>query len=170
MAVAASLGTAAWSTQSQAQSATTTTGMPTAPAASAPTPAAKSTAAAVKPQSSSQVETRITQLHRELKITSAQEADWKQLAQDMRDNAHDMSGLVQERNETKAMSAVDNLKNYEKIADAHADGLKKIVPDFEKLYDSMSPSQQKTADTVFSQRVNARVRTTATPSSPATKS
>ena len=40
-----------------------------------------------------------------------------------------------------------------------------VRTDFEKLYDKMSPAQKKTADTVFNQRLNQRVRTTATPSS-----
>jgi protein CpxP len=185
LAAVAALGTgvAAWSPLAQAQSATSTTGMPAAPAAAAPNasmpaaaapsstaPAApKAAAQAVKPQSDAQVEAHIKQLHSQLKITSAQEDSWKAMAQDMRDNAKDMSGLIQARNSTKPMTAVDNLKNYEQIADAHADGLKKIVPDFEKLYDSMSPAQKKTADTVFNQRVNQRVRTTAAPSSAPTK-
>jgi hypothetical protein len=143
---------------------------PMAPAAgtSPPSSAAMSSAPSAKPRSDTQVEARITQLHKELKITSAQESDWSKLAQDMRDNAHDMSSLLQERNaaaKAHPMTAVDNLKNYEQITDAHADGLKKLVPDFETLYGEMSPAQKKAADTVFNQRVNQRVRTTATPSS-----
>ncbi|HXR86498.1 MAG TPA: Spy/CpxP family protein refolding chaperone [Stellaceae bacterium] len=119
----------------------------------------------LKPRSDAQVEARIAQLHKELKITKDQESDWNALAQDMRDNGRAMSSEIQARNGTKPMNAVDNLKSYARIADTHADGLKKIVPDFEKLYDSMSPEQKKTADTVFNQRVNQRVRTTAAPSS-----
>jgi periplasmic protein CpxP/Spy len=168
LAAAAVLGTglAGWSPLAQAQTTTGTTGQP---AANAMAPAAPQAASMVKPQSDMQVEAHIKQLHGQLKITSAQEDDWKTLASDMRDNAKDMSGLIRERNQTKPMTAVDNLKNYEKIADAHADGLKKIVPDFQKLYDEMSPAQKKTADTVFDQRVTQRVRTTAAPSSAATK-
>lgn len=174
LAASALLGVGlAWSPLAQAQSsamppsATTAAPSTSAPMAQAPSstgPAAS--AQTVKPRSDAQVEARITQLHKELKITQKQESDWNKLAQDMRDNAHDMSALLQDRNNTarsKPMNAVDNLKNYEKIADAHADGLKKIVPDFETLYDSMSPAQQKTADHVFNERVNQRVRTTATP-------
>lgn len=173
MAAAAALGTglSAWSPFAQAQSSSTATTPPSATSA-APMAAAPSSTAAkaqtVKPTSNSQVEARITQLHRELKITKDQETDWNTMAQDMRDNAQKMASLIQERNnaaKSKPMNAVDNLKNYQEIADAHADGLKKIVPDFEKLYDEMSPAQKKTADTVFNQRVNQRVRTTATPSS-----
>jgi len=156
----------AWSPLAQAQS-----GNPNSPAPMAQAPDASSSATSaqgVKPRSDAQVEGRITQLHKELKITSAQENDWNKLAQDMRDNAHDMSSLLQERNaaaKSHPMNALDNLKNYEKITDAHADGLKKIVPDFETLYGEMSPGQKKAADTVFNQRVSQRVRTTATPSS-----
>lgn len=189
MAAAAALGTglSAWSPLAHAQSSSTTT---TPPSATSPAPMAPSTGASsapsaapsvtsapssasakaqtVKPTTNSQVEARITQLHRELKITKDQETDWNTMAQDMRDNAQQMASLIQKRNDaakSKPMNAVDNLKNYQEIADAHADGLKKIVPDFEKLYDEMSPAQKKTADTVFNQRVNQRVRTTATPSS-----
>jgi hypothetical protein len=118
-------------------------------------------------RSDAKVEARIAQLHKELKITKDQESDWNTLAQDMRQNAQRMSSLLQERaaaSKSKPMNAVDNLKSYEQITDAHAEGLKKITPDFEKLYDEMSPAQKKTADTVFNQRVNQRVRTTATPS------
>ncbi|HEY3917414.1 MAG TPA: Spy/CpxP family protein refolding chaperone [Stellaceae bacterium] len=172
LAATALLGTGlAWSPLARAQSAATPPSATSAPMAQTPSagtsnaPAAR--AQAVKPRSDAQVEARITQLHKQLKITQAEESDWNNVAQDMRDNAHDMSTLIQDRDNTassKPMNAVDNLKNYEKIADAHADGLKKIVPDFETLYNAMSPAQQKTADHVFNARVNQRVRTTATPS------
>jgi uncharacterized membrane-anchored protein YhcB (DUF1043 family) len=174
LAAAAALGSGlAWSPLAQAQSgaqsgaAAPMTSAPS-PSAAAPCSHASSRAQAVKPRSDAQVEARITHLHKELKITQDQESDWNALAQDMRDNARQMSGLLAERasaGKSKPMNAVDNLKSYEKITDAHAEGLKKITPDFEKLYNEMSPSQKKTADTVFNQRVNQRVRTTATPSS-----
>ena len=175
VAAAAAIGSGlAWSPLALAQSSTTTPTAPpsassTAPASSTNTHRATAPSAstqAAKPRSDAQVEARITQLHKELKITNDQESDWNTLAQDMRDNARAMSSEIETRSSTKSMNAVDNLKSYAKIADTHADGLKKIVPDFEKLYDAMSPAQKKTADTVFNQRVNQRVRATATPSSP----
>jgi len=49
------------------------------------------------------------------------------------------------------MSAVDDLRSYQKLADAHADGLKKLVPAFEALYNTMSQDQKKTADAVFAE-------------------
>jgi len=134
---------------------------PTSPSTGAPT---------VKPPSDAQVEARITQLHKQLKITKDQESDWNAVAQDMRDNAHAMSSTINDRNGTKPMNAADNLKSYAQIADTYADGLKKIAPDFEKLYDVMSAAQKKIADTVFNQRINQRVRTTAAPAATANHS
>ncbi|HEY1505254.1 MAG TPA: Spy/CpxP family protein refolding chaperone [Stellaceae bacterium] len=169
LAAAAAIGSGlVWSPlAARAQSNATPPAAASDAAPMAQTPTAGASAQTVKPRSDAQVEARITQLHKELKITKDQESDWNALAQDMRDNAHAMSSEIEARNGTKPMNAVDNLKSYAKIADTHADGLKKIVPDFEKLYDAMSPAQKKTADTVFNQRVNQRVRTTATPSSSA---
>lgn len=178
LAASALLGAGlAWSPLAQAQStgatppsATMNAPSSAAPMAQAPRTAAPSSAAArtdtAKPRSNSQVEAHITQLHKQLKITQDQESDWNKMAQDMRDSAQQMSSLVAQRNDAakgKPMNAVDNLKNYAEIADAHADSLKKITPDFEALYDKMSPAQQKTADHLFNQRISQRVRTTAAP-------
>ncbi|HLI21554.1 MAG TPA: Spy/CpxP family protein refolding chaperone [Stellaceae bacterium] len=164
-AAAAALGTglSGWSSLAQAQSAGTTT----PPGMQSTAPSSPATAQNAKPRSDAQVEARIKQLHSQLKITKDQENDWGAVAQDMRDNAQQMASLLQDRAaaKSKPMTAVDNLKNYEQIVDAQADGLKKITPDFEKLYDEMSPAQKKTADTIFNQRLNQRLRTTATPSS-----
>jgi len=96
------------------------------------------------------VETRIKDLHQKLKITPAQESQWNEFAQVMRENAQAIDAVLKERAENlHAMNAVEDLRSYEKLADAHADGLKKLVPAFETLYNSMSADQKKTADTVF---------------------
>jgi hypothetical protein len=47
------------------------------------------------------------------------------------------------------MTAVDDLKSYGEIADAHANGIKKLTPVFADLYTSMSDVQKKEADTLF---------------------
>ena len=181
LAASALLGAGlAWTPLAQAQStgaqspgsATPPSATMSAPMAQAPRSAAPASSTAstdtVKPRSDAQVEARITQLHKQLKITQDQESDWNKVAQDMRDGAQHMSSLIQDRNaaaKSKPMNAVDNLKNYAQIADAHADNLKKITPDFESLYGKMSPAQQKIADHLFNQRINQRVRTTAAPAS-----
>ncbi len=68
----------------------------------------------------------------------------------MRDNASSVHSLVEQRKaQAGQMTAVDDLKSYEAITDAHADGLKKLIPAFEQLYTSMSDDQKKTADQIF---------------------
>ena len=97
------------------------------------------------------IEQRITTLHDKLKITKDQEATWTNVAQAMRENETTIGGLIHERHEhPAAMTAVDDLESYQKIAQAHADGLKKVVSAFESLYDMMSEAQKKNADMVFS--------------------
>ena len=54
------------------------------------------------------------------------------------------------------MTAVDDLKSYSEIADAHADGLKKFTPAFEPLYAGMSDAQKKSADTLFRQHKHTK--------------
>ena len=96
------------------------------------------------------VEARIMELHAKLKITPAQEELWNNVAQVMRDNAKTMEALIKARVEkASTMTAVEDLKSYGEIADAHADGLKQFIPVFEPLYVSMSDAQKKDADRLF---------------------
>jgi protein CpxP len=96
------------------------------------------------------VEKRISDLHRKLHITAGQETQWTVVAQAMRDNAKSMDTLIKERTaNAKSMTAVDDLRSYEKLAEAHEDGLKKFIPVFQALYDSMSNDQKKSADAAF---------------------
>jgi hypothetical protein len=96
------------------------------------------------------VEARIKELHAKLEITPAQEESWNSVAQVMRDDAKTMEALIKARSEkASAMSAVDDLKSYGEIAEAHANGLKKFTSVFEPLYAGMSDAQKKSADTLF---------------------
>jgi hypothetical protein len=95
-------------------------------------------------------EARIRQLHDQLKITAAQETLWTEVAQTMRSNDEKMDLLTTARHEKSAtMSAVQDLRSYGEISEAHALGIKTFVPVFEKLYDSMSAAQKVDADSVF---------------------
>ena len=176
IAAAAAIGSGLAGSPLAASSAWAQSGTAASPAASAapmtqaPAPSSSASTQAVKPRSDAQVDARIKQLHKQLKITKDQESDWNAVAQDMRDNARAMSSTINDRNGIKPMNAADNLKSYAQIADTYADGLKKIAPDFEKLYDAMSAAQKKIADTVFNQRINQRVRTTAAPAATANHS
>lgn len=100
--------------------------------------------------SADRMELRIKQLHDQLHITAAQETLWAPVAQAMRDSGTAMrASMVDRSTRLKTMTAVDDLKSYEVIADKHAEGLKQLIPAFETLYVSMTPAQQKNADHVF---------------------
>jgi protein CpxP len=98
------------------------------------------------------VEQRITKLHASLKITPEQDTKWNGVAQAMRENAASMDKLVGATRTTppQNMTAVEDLKTYQKFAQAHVDGLKNLISSFGTLYDSMSDAQKKIADGVFS--------------------
>ena len=71
----------------------------------------------------------------------------------MRDNAQAMSDLKKQRAaDAQTMNAVDVVKSYESVIEAHEDGMKKFVPPFEALYNTMSDAQKKTADSLFRTR------------------
>jgi hypothetical protein len=97
------------------------------------------------------VEQRITNLHAELKITAGEEALWNNVAQAMRENAAAMQKLAAAKTvqAPQGMTAIDDLKGYEKFAQAHVDGLKNLRSSFETLYASFPDPQKKVADQVF---------------------
>jgi protein CpxP len=96
------------------------------------------------------VEARITNMHAKLKITQAQEDQWAKVAQVLRDNEKTIEPLIKARAENaRTRTAVDDLKSYGEITDAHADGIKKLTPVFATLYDGMSDAQKKEADALF---------------------
>lgn len=100
------------------------------------------------------VESRITTLRSQLKITPEQEATWNDVAQAMRDNARAMEEL--ERQQDAAIdtaTAPDMIETYGKTMETHAENIQKFSGVFQALYDSMSDAQKKTADEVFRARV-----------------
>jgi len=101
-------------------------------------------------QSPSAVDAHIRELHKKLHITEAQKPQWDALTQVMRDNAQAMTSLQKERAaDAQAMSAVDVVKSYSVVIQAHEDGMKKFIPPFEALYNTMSDAQKKSADALF---------------------
>lgn len=132
-----------------------------APPASRAMPATGSAPQAGAPSAAqrgdARVEAHIKRLHDQLKITAAESDQWNAVAGIMRDNEKKLADLVQTRaKNVSAMSAIDNLRTYEAIADAHEDGLKRLVPAFETLYAAMSDAQKKNADQIFRQRIQSR--------------
>ncbi len=146
VAVASLLAALLTTTVSSASHAQTTAAPPATAATSAP-------AAPVKHAGVDRVEARITELHDKLHVTADQATLWASVAQAMRDSAKNVHvGLADRSAHAKTMTAVDDLKSYQVLANDHADGLKQLIPAFEALYAAMTPVQQKNADRVFSER------------------
>ena len=107
--------------------------------------------AAEKDARDDHVESRIKDMRGKLKITAAQEVQWSKVAQAMRDDGKTVLVMNQARpDQTKYVSAVENLNSFAEIAAARADGIKKLAQAFSALYTSMSPEQKKEADKMFS--------------------
>jgi protein CpxP len=107
-------------------------------------------------EKSDPVEARIRELHNRLHITAAQQTQWDNLVQVMRDNAKAMYDLQKQRGEdAKDMTAVDAVKSYQGVIEAHEAGMAKFVPAFQSLYDSMSDSQKQIADAMFRSKVRS---------------
>jgi len=118
------------------------------PATTEPAPAPSEADAAV--------EARIKELHQKLHITTAQQTQWNNLVQVMRDNAKAMIDLQKQRaQDVNSMTAVDAVKSYAAVIEAHETGMNKFVPAFQALYDSMSDAQKKIADAMFRSRVRS---------------
>jgi hypothetical protein len=96
------------------------------------------------------VEARIASLHEKLHITQTQEPAWKDFVQVMRDNAQAMKALLDQRaQQVKKVSAVSELRSHAEMSEAYAAGLRKLVPVFETLYNSMPDDQKMVADKVM---------------------
>src|SRR5580700_10243613 len=126
--------------------------------AASPPPAAAASPLAGHPvpgkNAEERVERRIKELHGQLQITPAEEPQWNEFAQVMRENARDMDqAFVQRAQQHPTMNAVQNMQSYEQISEQHAQRLQKLVPAFQKLYDAMPDQQKRVADQVF--RTNA---------------
>jgi protein CpxP len=99
------------------------------------------------------VEKHIKVLHGQLKITPAEESQWTAVAETMRENAKNLDRAIDKRDANMATAtAVDDLNAYADIAQAHANGVKKLASAFSGLYSAMSDAQKKEADEVFSHR------------------
>jgi len=149
IAIAALLCAPAAMAQSQSAAAQGTT---------PPPPAAEASPMAGHPvpgkTAEERVERRIKELHSQLQITPAEEPQWNEFAQVMRENAHDMDqAFMQRAQQYPTMNAVQNMQSYEQISQDHANRVQKLVPAFQKLYDAMPDQQKRLADQVF--RANA---------------
>jgi protein CpxP len=104
-----------------------------------------------------EVEKHIKDLRAQLKITPAEESQWAQVAQTMRDNAAELDAAISKRDTAAGhVTAVEDLNAYAEIVQTHADSIKKLSTAFSELYDSMPDNQKKLADEVFTQRTQGK--------------
>jgi hypothetical protein len=96
------------------------------------------------------VEKHIANLKAKLKITADEQPQWEALATVIRDNAQEAQTLIDQRNNGGThLTAIEDLKNYEVMAEGHAEGLKRMEAAFEALYTVMPDDQKRNADLVF---------------------
>jgi hypothetical protein len=96
------------------------------------------------------VDQRVAMLHASLKITPAEEPQWMPVVQAMRENEAAMQKLMAETTaKPHPLSAIEDLKTYERFTQAHVSGLKTLISSFETLYAAMPDSQKAVADRVF---------------------
>jgi hypothetical protein len=123
-----------------------------APAASSPLvshPVAGATA-------EQRVEQHIRELHAQLRITAAEEPQWQQFANVMRDNARGMDQEFSQRmQQFPTMNALQNMQSYQRIAELHAQDIQKLAPAFAGLYNAMPEQQRLLTDRVFRQNAEA---------------
>ena len=137
---------------SQTPPAATTT---PAPATQAPrTPTMHRSRPTQSPEA--RVEARIAQLHKDLSITPAQQGQWDQFAQVMRDNASAMDQALKDRtSKMQSVNAGESMQSYATLAELHAQGVQKLTAAFQTLYGSLSDAKKKAADMAFRPRERA---------------
>lgn len=105
------------------------------------------------------VETYIRQLHAQLRITPSEQPQWERYVAVMRENARDMDAVIAQRiQQFPTMDAMQNMQSYEKLAEAHAEHLQKLVRAFGDLYNAMPESQKRLTDQVFRENAEARAQ------------
>jgi protein CpxP len=115
-----------------------------------PPPGAKSPGAKAKPAPAGprdEVEQEVTELRDRLHITPAQQQQFDAFAEILRKNAQDLDALMQQKN-PKA-NAVEDMRFYLQFTEAQAEGLKRLLPVFQALYDSLTDQQKRAADAVM---------------------
>ena len=107
-------------------------------------------AAAGAPSGADWVQQQIDRLHRQLRITAAQEPLWTQFADARRANAKHLEQLYEDRSaHYRTMNALELAQNRRDIAQAQAEDLAKEVAAFQALYGSLAPEQKQAADRIY---------------------
>ena len=100
------------------------------------------------PQTGGNADREIADLKRQLKITPQQEPQFNAFAEAMRSNDQQLDAVMRQQG-PGTPNAVEGLKRAQQLAEAQANGLKRLVPPLQALYDSLSDPQKKIADQVL---------------------
>ncbi len=115
------------------------------------------------------VEARIADLHDAIGVTPDQESEWHDVAQAMRDSESGVGELIRaRRSHAESTNAIDDIKSYQAISQAHADNMSKFVDAFEPFYDDLSAGQKERADAYFRNFRHERMRAAGKPGMKAT--
>src|SRR5438105_7150614 len=95
----------------------------------------------------SDTDRQVADLKKQLKITPQQEPQFNAFAEVMRKNAQDADALMRQAPQTQ--NAVEGLKQAQQFTETQAEGMKRLVPALQALYDSLSDPQKKVADRVL---------------------
>lgn len=105
------------------------------------------------------IESHISKLHGDLKITAAQEPAWQAFAGVMRRNAAQMDAAYGKRQQSYgSMNAVQDLESYVAFEQASAESIAPLLPPFRTLYDGLSAQQKQSADAIFKRHIDKAVK------------
>jgi protein CpxP len=96
-----------------------------------------------------EVEQEITELRDRLHITPAQQQQFDAFAEIMRGNARELDELMRQQTQKPNKNAVDDMRFYLQFTEAQAEGLKRLLPVFQALYDALTDQQKRAADSVM---------------------
>ena len=96
----------------------------------------------------SDTDRQVADLKKQLKITPQQEPQFNAFAEVMRNNAQELDALMRQPG-SGPPNAVEEVKRFAQFSETQANGMKRLVPALQALYDSLSDQQKKTADSIF---------------------
>jgi periplasmic protein CpxP/Spy len=104
---------------------------------------------AAAPAPGNGIDGQIADLQKKLRITAAQQPQFDAFAQVMRQNAEAMDAVMRSQEQKRGTTAVDELRASAQLAEAEAEGLKRLLPALQSLYDSLADPQKRAADSVL---------------------
>ena len=103
------------------------------------------------PAQGNEIESQITDLQKKMRITTAQQPLFDAFTQVMRQNAQALDAVMRQQEQKSGTTAVDDLRVSAQLAEAEAEGLKRLLPAFQSLYDSLPDPQKRLADAAMRQ-------------------